>query len=122
MSAAYAWLFFRYVRWLLWLAPIGYSIEFIVHRSQHLDAFGNLSPVTEFLMFMVPLAAVFAGFFENMMRDKAGLPRPQPFQIGFKGATTKQEATRQGVSEDVASGQHVIARTRYKRAHAAPWQ
>jgi hypothetical protein len=83
MSAAYAWLFFRYVRWLLWFAAIGYSIEFLVHRPQHLNTFGHLLHTTEFWMFMLPIGAVFAGFFELMMRDKAKLPRPRLFQIGF---------------------------------------
>jgi hypothetical protein len=42
MSAKHLWLFFRYARWLLWLATIGYSIEFMIHRPQHLDPFGRL--------------------------------------------------------------------------------
>jgi hypothetical protein len=83
MSAAYAWLLFWYARWLLWLGTIGYSIEFLIHRPQHLNTFGNLYLTTEFWMFMLPLAAVFAGCFELMMRDRAGLPRPRPGQIGF---------------------------------------
>ena len=82
-AAAFAWLFFRYARWLLWLAAIAYSIEFVVHRPRHLDMFGHLYLTTEFWMFMLPLAAVFAGFFEIMMRGRAGLPRPRPGQIGF---------------------------------------
>jgi hypothetical protein len=45
--------------------------------------FGHLYLTTEFWMFMLPLAAVFAGFFEIMMRGRAGLPRPRPGQIGF---------------------------------------
>jgi hypothetical protein len=57
MSARHLWIFFRYTRWLLWLATIGYSIEFLINRQHHMDAFGRLALTTEFLMFTLPLAA-----------------------------------------------------------------
>jgi hypothetical protein len=47
-----------------------------VHRSDYLNSFGHILPATEFLMFALPVAAIFAGFFELMMREKTGLPRP----------------------------------------------
>src|SRR4030095_16620492 len=47
-----------------------------VHRSDHLDSFGHILPATEFLIFALPLAAIFAGFFELMMRERTGLTRP----------------------------------------------
>ena len=54
MAARRLWIFFRYTRWLLWLATIGYSIEFMIHPHDHVDAFGRLYLTTEFLMFALP--------------------------------------------------------------------
>jgi hypothetical protein len=61
-----------------------YSIEFMVHRHDHMDAFGRLYLTTEALMFALPVAAVFAGCFELMMRDRAGITRQKGDQIGLK--------------------------------------
>jgi hypothetical protein len=75
-TAIKAWLFFRCLRWLLWIGAIAYSIEFVLHRADHLNLFGHLLPTTEAWMFGLPLAAIFAGYFELMMRERTGLPRP----------------------------------------------
>ena len=75
-SAIMGWLFFRCLRWLLWLGFIAYSAEFAAHQSNHINRFGNLIPTTEAAMFGLPLAAVLSGFIELMMRERAGLPRP----------------------------------------------
>jgi hypothetical protein len=83
-AAILAWLFFRVLRWLLWLAAIAYNIEFMAHRPDHLNQFGHLLRGTEFWMFSLPVAAVFVGFFELMMRERAGLPRP-PFGRNWSG-------------------------------------
>ena len=83
MWAKRLWLFFRYTRWLLWLATIGYSIEFMIHRSQHLDPFGRLYLTTELWMYLLPLSAIFVGCFELMMREKAGISKLQIDQVGF---------------------------------------
>jgi hypothetical protein len=71
-----AWRFFRIMRWLVWLAAVGYYIEFLVNRPYHLNQFGHLLTTTEFWIFGLPIAAIFNGFLELMMREKAGLPRP----------------------------------------------
>lgn len=71
-----AWLFFRVLRWLCWLTAIAYFAKFFINRDGHLTPFGHLMTSTELWMFGLPMAAVFAGFFELMMREKAGLPRP----------------------------------------------
>jgi hypothetical protein len=63
---------------------IAYNIEFMAHRPDHLNQFGHLLRGTEFWMFSLPVAAVFVGFFELMMREKAGLPRP-PFGRNWSG-------------------------------------
>jgi hypothetical protein len=84
MSARHLWIFFRYTRWLLWLATIGYSVEFMMNRGHHMDEFGRLYLSTEFWMFFLPLAAVFVGFFELMMRGRAGITRQKSEEIGLK--------------------------------------
>lgn len=71
-----AWIFFRLSRWALWLATAAYYVEFFINRHNHLTQFGHLLTRTELWMFGLPLAAVFAGFFELMMRERARLPRP----------------------------------------------
>jgi hypothetical protein len=74
------WLFFRVLRWILWLSAIAYYVEFTLHRHGHLNQFGHLLHTTEFWMFGLPVAAIFAGFFELMMRERSGLSRPSPFR------------------------------------------
>ena len=83
MIASKAYLFFRYARWLLWLAALACAAEYLHHTRSHLDSFNHLLRTTEFWMFALPNLAMFAGFFELMMRDKAGLPRPKFGQLGL---------------------------------------
>jgi hypothetical protein len=75
-AAVMPWLVFRCLRWLLWLAAIGYFIEFAINRTNHIDWNRQLLLATEMWMFCLPLAAVFAGFLELAAREKAGLDRP----------------------------------------------
>ena len=56
----------------------------LIHRQNHLDAFGRLYLTTELWTFLLPVAAVFVGFFELMMRDRAGITRQESDQIGLK--------------------------------------
>jgi len=95
-SAAKMYVVFRALRWLSWIAYILYSIAFIVDRSSHLDHFGNLLVTTELIMFGLPVAAVFLGFFEMMTREMAGFAKPTlgrllpekgppPKMTGFEG-------------------------------------
>jgi hypothetical protein len=74
--AAICWITFRIFRWGLWLATIAYYFYFWIDRESHLDEFGHLTYATEAFMFGLPMAALFMGFFEMMMRERAGLPRP----------------------------------------------
>src|SRR5262249_57792785 len=83
MSARQAFLFFRFSKWLFSLATIGLYIEYLWHTSRHTNSFGHILPSTELWMFALPLAAVFAGCFEMMMRERAGIPKPTIFQIDF---------------------------------------
>src|SRR5262245_16107208 len=88
MSARYLWLFFRYSRWLLCLAWLGYCIEFVIHRDQHMGAFNELARTTEFWMFGIPLVAVLFGLLELMMRDIAGIKWEPKNPIGFDRTPT----------------------------------
>src|SRR5262245_13265160 len=75
-GAVRAWLVFRALRWLLYIAWLGYSLEFLLNSSRHLNSFGQLIASTEFWLFMLPQAAVVAGFCELAMRQRAGIPQP----------------------------------------------
>jgi hypothetical protein len=76
MTAATWWVIFRILRWALWFAAIAYYCYFWADRENHLNQFGHLLTTTEAFMFGLPLGALFAGFLELMMRERAGLPRP----------------------------------------------
>jgi len=71
-----AWVTFRVVRWALWGVTAAYYLHFFMYRENHLNAFGHLLTTTELWMFGLPLASVFAGFLELMMRNRGGFPRP----------------------------------------------
>ena len=75
------WLFFRCLRWAAWMFFFGFAFYFWVDRAPHLNSFGHLQHTTEALIFFPALAAIFAGFFELMMREKAGIPRPRLGQL-----------------------------------------
>ena len=83
MTASHVYLFFRYARWLLWIAALAYAAEYLFNPRGHLDSFSRLLRTTEFWLFTLPNLAMIAGFFELMMRDKAGLPRPKFGQLGL---------------------------------------
>jgi hypothetical protein len=78
MDAALAtWLAFRVLRWLGWLGFLGYSISFFIDPRSHFDNFGQLHHTSEAALFGFALLAIFAGFFELMMRERAGFERPE---------------------------------------------
>ena len=74
--AVATWLFFRLLRWALLIASAAYYIEYTVHRSDHVNSFGQLLNSTEFWMFGLPIAAMTAGLLELAAREKTGRPRP----------------------------------------------
>ena len=57
-------------------APIAYFFFFWIDPDRHLDQFGHLTYITEAFMFGLPMAAVFMGCFELMVRERAAIPRP----------------------------------------------
>ena len=67
------WLIFRVLRWIGWVGLLAYSVAFIFDRQAHFDHFGQLLHSTEAALFGFSLMAIFAGFFELMMRERAGL-------------------------------------------------
>lgn len=76
MNPTAVWIFFRCLRWLLWIAAVVYSIMCMANPVAYMDSFGRLYHATEFWLYSLPSAAVFAGFFEMMWREKAGFVRP----------------------------------------------
>jgi hypothetical protein len=56
----------------------------VLYSSKHLDHFGHLYLSTEIAMYGLSLAAVFAGLFELMRRDKAGIVRNAPTAQGLR--------------------------------------
>jgi hypothetical protein len=76
MKAATGWVICRILRWALWLASIAYYCYVWSDLQSHLNQFNNLLPTTEALLFGLPMAAVFMGLLELMMRERAALPRP----------------------------------------------
>jgi hypothetical protein len=55
----------------LWAGLVAFCLYFVSDRSPHLNQFGHLTIVTEYIMFRLPLTAIFAGLFELMFRDRA---------------------------------------------------
>jgi hypothetical protein len=80
-SAIAAWLFFRAMRWLSWIGFLAYSAHVWNYRQDHVTSLGHLQPMTETALFGFGVLSVFAGFFELMMRERAGLSRPKPLRL-----------------------------------------
>ena len=75
------WLLLRLTRWVAWIAFFAFSFYFVLDPSKHIDSFGQLRHATEAKMFLPALLAVFAGFLELMMRERAGIVRPSFGQL-----------------------------------------
>ena len=78
MAARTAWHALRGLRWLLWAAFLGYAVLYWLNPSSYHDQFGHLLLSAEVVMYALPVAAVFVGFLEMMMREKAGIVRTPP--------------------------------------------
>ena len=75
------WLFFRLLQWAAWIYFFGFAFYFWLDRAPHLNSFGHLQNATEAKMFIPALVAIFAGFLQMMMRERAGLARPRFGQL-----------------------------------------
>jgi len=76
------WLFLRYTRWLIWLAFLGLSVEFVIHREQHL-VFGHLVRTTRLWSFAGGGGAMGGGGVGLLVREKAGITRGPAGKIGL---------------------------------------
>jgi hypothetical protein len=74
--AIYPWRFLRALRWLAWIGFFVWSAYFAWDRVPHLNSFGQLKLHAEAWFFGLANLAVFAGFLEMMLRERAGIPRP----------------------------------------------
>ena len=87
------WMAVRIIRWSLIPIYAIYLIEFAINRPSHLDWRGLLLLSTEAVMFGLPTLFVFVGLLEQMIRARAGIPRPRDF--GFKPMATTVGQTQQ---------------------------
>jgi hypothetical protein len=70
------WLFFRLLRWALWIAFFAYVFYVQLNRGTIVTTLNQLPLHVELLIYGLGVGAVFAGFFEMMMRERSGLARP----------------------------------------------
>lgn len=75
-----AWLLFRVLRWATWIGAVLYGIEFLKHKSAHMNSFGQLLLSTEMWLFGLPLIGMAFGFFELMMRQQNKIKQPRAFR------------------------------------------
>jgi hypothetical protein len=73
-TAFVAWVGLRITRWTSWLSFLAYS--FATTRPSYLNSFGQPLHATEAWLFGLAGVAVTAGLFELMMRERAGIARP----------------------------------------------
>jgi hypothetical protein len=75
------WLVLRIARWTTWVGFLGYSLVVKLDPSSYLNKFGQLLLSTEACLFGIPMLAVTFGFLELMMRERAGIARPDYFHL-----------------------------------------
>src|SRR5262245_14270751 len=71
----------RAVRWASLIVFLGWSMYFSWDCAPHFNNLGHLTATAEAMRFIPPLIAGFAAFLELMMRERAGLRRPQFGQL-----------------------------------------
>lgn len=95
MNGAVAlWLFFRALRWASWIVFLAFSVYFAIDQAPHLNSFGHLLPYVEAIMFGTVNLAIFAGFFELAMRERAGIARPKMGELIPPKADLKVDLAR----------------------------
>ena len=82
-AAFAAWVTLRFTRWLSWMSFLARSLAITIaaDRSSYLDPFGRHLYSTEAWLFGLPMLALTLGLFELMMREKAGIARPDYFHL-----------------------------------------
>jgi hypothetical protein len=82
-AAFVVWVALRITRWISWMSFLAYSFAITISadRSSYLDHFGRPLYSTEAWLFGLPMLAVALGLFELMMRERAGIARPDYFHL-----------------------------------------
>lgn len=75
------WLGFRAFRWICWIAFFAICAYVRINRATIVTSLNQLPQSLELLIYSLGCAAVFAGFFELIMREKTGLDRPKFGQL-----------------------------------------
>jgi hypothetical protein len=80
-AAFVTWMALRITRWACWIGLLVYAFMITSDRSTYLGPFGQALRSTEAWLFGLVFAAATAGFLELMMREKAGIARPEYFKL-----------------------------------------
>lgn len=75
------WFALRIARWACWIGLLAYAYLTTLDRPSYLNSFGQPLRSTEAWLFGLVFAAATAGFLELMMREKAGIARPDYFKL-----------------------------------------
>jgi hypothetical protein len=76
-----AWIALRMTRWACSIAFLAYAFATTLDRPAYLNQFGQPLHRTEAWLFGLIFAAAAAGFLEMMMRERAGVERPDAFKL-----------------------------------------
>ena len=80
-AAFLMWLALRIARYVAWVAFLIYSFLVLWDKSSYVDNFGKPLRSTEVWLYLLPVLAVTFGLLELMMRERAGLRRPDYFRL-----------------------------------------
>ena len=80
-AAFVTWFALRITRWLGWIALVVYAVVISIDRPRYLNSFGHPLPGVEAWIFGLFSAPAVIGFLELMMREKAGIERPDYFKL-----------------------------------------
>ena len=77
MTRVAMWQGARALHWILWIAFFAFTFYVRANRATILTILNQLPQIIELTMYGLAVAAVFAGFLELVMRERAGLARPR---------------------------------------------
>jgi hypothetical protein len=80
-AAFVAWLILRATRWLCYIGLLAYAYAVTLDRPSFVNYFGHPLLSTEAWLFGLGMGALFAGFLELMMREKAGIAKVGFFRL-----------------------------------------
>jgi hypothetical protein len=75
------WVALRIARWACWIAFLGYAFATTLDRPAYFNQFGQPLHTTEAWLFGLIFAAAIGGLLELMMRERAGIARPDYFEL-----------------------------------------